>query len=198
MLTGMLAGVGMYHSHDANYHHQTNYVVRTNDLAPVSRLMAGSIDAVMGGFERLRQHAALVHTEAFLAIDVTMSQAQLLYVVSTRPNVSMSVIAAQLHIRPPAVSGLVDRLVDHGYLQRREDPNDRRQQLVTATPAGLEVVDKLRELDDSYVRGLLSGLSSDELDCVGRGLQALAREAALQTAARTAQDLDDHPERKPA
>ena len=160
--------------------------------------MNHSIDEVMGGFARLRQHAAMVHTEVFLAIDVTMSQAQLLYVVSNRPDISMSGLAAQLHVRPPAVSGLVDRLVDHGYLQRREDPDDRRQQLVSVTPAGLEVVERLRELDDHYVRGLLIGLSEDELDCVGRGLDALARQAATQNAARLEEVLDDPTERKPA
>ena len=51
-----------------------------------------------------------------LGVDVTMSQAKCLFVTSLHPGISMSALAAQLHVGPPAASGLVDRLVEHGYL----------------------------------------------------------------------------------
>ena len=66
-----------------------------------------------------------------------MSQAKALYLVSVRPGVPMSALAAELGVGPSAVSGLVDRLVAHGYLERKEDALDRRQHLVTITDPGM-------------------------------------------------------------
>ena len=59
-----------------------------------------------------------------------MSQAKCLYVVSLRPGIGMSALAEQLDVGLSSASGLVDRLVEHGYLERHEDPADRRQQQV--------------------------------------------------------------------
>jgi DNA-binding MarR family transcriptional regulator len=74
------------------------------------------------------------------------------------------------------VSGLVDRLVAGGYLQRREDPGDRRQQLVTATPAGIAALDRLRELNSEALRRLITGLDARELEALLISVTALDRE----------------------
>jgi DNA-binding MarR family transcriptional regulator len=141
-----------------------------------------SREAVVANFAALRGCVASLHTEAFLAIDVTMPQAQLLYIVATRPDLSMTAIAAQLNVGLSAVSGLVDRLVEHGYLARHEDPTDRRQHLVSATRDGLAVIDRLREIDDDLFRRLLVGLDASELAALDRGIVALVRQATLLAA----------------
>ena len=86
----------------------------------------------------------------FLAVDVTMSQAKLLYLVTAQPGIVMSALAAQLGVSLSTVSGLVDRLVEHGHIERREDPADRRQQRVTVTAEGASVVERMREKGDLY------------------------------------------------
>ena len=153
-------------------------------------------ERILDRFQALLRHAADSHTPAFLDVDVTMPQAKVLYVVASRPNVPMSAIAAELGVGLPAVSGLVDRLVTLGYLERREDPADRRQQLVSVTAAGAATLDRLRELNTEAMRRLLAGLAADELEALHTSLVALDREV---------QRLDDGPqptttpsERKPA
>ncbi len=153
-------------------------------------------EQVLDRFQTLLRHAADSHTPAFLDVDVTMPQAKVLYVVASHPNVPMSAIAAELGVGLPAVSGLVDRLVTLGYLARREDPADRRQQLVSVTAAGAATLDRLRELNTEAMRRLLTGLDADELQALLTSLAALDREVqrldepALPTAAPS--------ERKPA
>ena len=95
-----------------------------------------------------------------------------------------------------AVSGLVDRLVEHGYVDRHEDPNDRRQQLVSLTPAGEEVLDRIREFNADLLRTLLEGMSPPELDGLSLGLAALDREARRIFSADSIPDRTAH-ERKP-
>jgi len=133
-------------------------------------------EQVLDRFRSLLQHAAGTHAPDFLGVDLTMPQAKLLYLVSLRPGLAMSVIAAELGVGPPAVSGLVDRLVALGHLMRREDPSDRRQQLVYLTEAGATALDRLRELNVSALRRLLAGLAPDELAALLTSLTALDRE----------------------
>jgi DNA-binding MarR family transcriptional regulator len=90
---------------------------------------------------------------------------------------SMSALAGELEVGLSAVSGLVDRLVAVGYLGRREDASDRRQQLVDVTPSGAAALDRLRELRLELMRRLLAGLQPDELEALRDGLRALDREA---------------------
>jgi len=122
------------------------------------------------------RHVAESHAPEFLGVDVTMSQAKLLYLVSLHPGMSMGAIATELGVGPSAVSGLVDRLVALGLLDRREDPVDRRQQLVTITANGTATLERMRELRAELMSRLLSGLDRAELEALRTSFIALDRE----------------------
>lgn len=131
---------------------------------------------ILDRFQTLLRHAAGSHAPAFLDVDVTMPQAKVLYLVSLHPGTPMSALAARLGVGPPAVSGLVDRLVALGHLERREDPTDRRQQLISITADGAAALDRLRELNTEALRRLITGLTPDELAALLTSLRALDRE----------------------
>lgn len=134
-------------------------------------------DEILDLFQSLMRRVADSHAPEFLGIDLTMSQAKVLYIVSLRPGISMSVLARRLKVGLSAASGLVERLVSSGYLERREDPSDRRQQLVTVTAAGAGALDHMRELRVGMMRRLLAGLDGAELDALRDSVSALDREA---------------------
>ena len=136
------------------------------------------LDAITTDVASIMRHVADWHVPEFLAVDVTMSQAKLLYLVYAQPGIVMSALAAQLGVSLSTVSGLVDRLVEHGYLERREDPVDRRQQRVTVTAEGASVVQRMREMNDHQLRTLLEGMSVPDLRTVHAGIAALGRHAA--------------------
>jgi DNA-binding MarR family transcriptional regulator len=138
---------------------------------------ATTTEAILGYFGSLMRHVSGWHAPDFLGIDVTMSQAKCLYIVSVRPGIGMSAMAQQLRVGLSAVSGLVDRLVEHGYLERHEDPSDRRQQQLSLTDSGVRVVDHIRELNAEHMRTLLSGLTKPELEALRTGIAALDRQA---------------------
>ena len=134
------------------------------------------VEELLDRFQTLMRHIAESHAPEFLGVDVTMPQAKALYLVSLRPGVPMSAIAAELGVGPSAVSGLIDRLVALGHIARQEDPGDRRQQLVTITPAGSAALDRMRELRAEVMRRLLAGLAPAELEAMRTSLIALDRE----------------------
>ncbi len=131
---------------------------------------------ILERFHALMRHVAESHAPEFLGTDVTMSQAKALYLLSVRPGATMSAIAAELGVGASAVSGLVDRLVAQGYVERKEDPADRRQQLVTITEAGTTTLDSMREMRAQVTLRLLQGLDADELEAFRISLIALDRE----------------------
>jgi len=136
-------------------------------------------DAILEHFGSLMRNVSAWHAPDFLGVEVTMSQAKCLYVVSLHPGIGMSATSEHLGVGSSAVSGLVDRLVEHGYLGRHEDPSDRRQQQLSLTPAGAAVVDRIRELNAGHLRSLLLGLDSTELEALREGIAALDRQARL-------------------
>jgi DNA-binding MarR family transcriptional regulator len=153
-------------------------------------------DEILDHYASLMRHVADWHASEFLAVDMTMSQAKVLYVAAVRPGIGMSALAAELGVGLSAVSGLVDRLVAVGYLERREEPSDRRQQLVSLTAAGADALDRLRELRAELMRRLMAGLDAAELSALRDGLAALDREARHLGSAHS--DQETPPERTPA
>jgi DNA-binding MarR family transcriptional regulator len=142
------------------------------------------------------RHVAGWRVPDFLGVDVTMSQAKCLYLASVHPGIGMSALAEHLQVGSSAVSGLVDRLVEHGYVDRQEDPSDRRHQLVSLTPAGEEVLDRIREFNADLLRTLLGGMSPAELDALSLGLAGLDREARRIFSPESTPARSSH-ERKP-
>lgn len=141
------------------------------------------IEDVINGYEALMRRLAGVHAPEFLEVQVTMPQAKLLYLLAAAGDLHMSDLVARLGVSLSTVSGLVDRIVDHGLAHRREDPADRRQVVVGLTAAGTAFIDHFRELGADQMRDLLALLDDDELDSVRRSTMALGRAAARRAAA---------------
>ena len=83
---------------------------------------ADVVDEVIAGYEALMQRLADSHAPEFLEIDVTMPQAKLLYLLGAAGDLHMSELVRRLGVSLSTISGLVDRVVDHGLATRREDP----------------------------------------------------------------------------
>jgi DNA-binding MarR family transcriptional regulator len=146
---------------------------------------AAVVGEVIAGYEALMQLLADSHAPEFLEIDITMPQAKLLYLLGASGDLHMSDIVARLGVSLSTVSGLVDRVVDHGLATRREDPVDRRQVVVGLTPAGAGFIDHFRELNARQMRSLLAVLDDAELALLRDALAALERAAVRLAGAGT-------------
>lgn len=61
------------------------------------------------------------------------------------------------------VSVHVDRLVNEGFLSRREVPGDRRKTRLVCTDAAAEVVERGRALQKAFAQKLVDGLSEEDI-----------------------------------
>ena len=147
-----------------------------------------ALDKALEAFEILQQRLMAVHAPEFTAVDLTMAQAKLLYVVTASGDLSMSEIANRLGVTISTASGAVDHLVSVGLLSRVDDPANRRQVRVSVTPFGLETLEQLRELGTRQLRELLEAVrEDDDLAVIERAMRILsdALEASASTTTRS-------------
>jgi DNA-binding MarR family transcriptional regulator len=86
---------------------------------------------------------------------ITLPQVLLLSHVDRCVETSPTEIAAAIHASLPAVSQMIDRLVQQKLLDRTEDPADRRRKTVATTADARTLLRKLRAARSTeYERGL--------------------------------------------
>jgi MarR family transcriptional regulator, transcriptional regulator for hemolysin len=72
-------------------------------------------------------------------------------------------LAEVLELQPISLVRLLDRLVEHGLLERRPDPKDRRANKLHLTKAGRRLVDDLDSLRDSIATDVLRDIPNDAI-----------------------------------
>ncbi len=154
---------------------------------------AAAIERVVATSARLMHRVASAHALEFLGVGVTMSQAKVLYLVEARPGLRMSDLSVRLGVSLSTISGVVDRLVDQGLLDRRDDRTDRRHVVLRITDAGSIQLQLLRELNSGQVRALLSRLDVADLAVIERALDVLAAAATGAAAAPASPAIEGEP-----
>src|SRR3954465_2504809 len=69
-------------------------------------------------------------------LGVTGPQRTVLRVVGLTPGMSSGQLSELLHLHPSTLTGVLERLVRRGLLERKRDPFDARRALLKLTPAG--------------------------------------------------------------
>ncbi len=116
----------------------------------------------------------------WLHLDLTMAQLKALLSLSASGTATVGQLADSLCIGKPAASLLVDRLVHLGLVTRTEDSADRRRALTRLSPAGEELVTRLRQGGRGRMRAWLLALSDEDLAALAQGLHALALAASAE------------------
>jgi len=106
--------------------------------------------------------------------DLTMAQLRALLALVHRGPMSIGRLAAELGVRLPTASVLVERLVRQGLAERREDTGDRRRTLARASGAGEELVARWQQGRREVLRGWMCRMDAASLAHLMRGLEALA------------------------
>jgi len=97
-------------------------------------------------------------------------------------------LSERLLIRPPSVTGIVERLCRSGWVARSNSPTDQRAKQVYLTPAGRELVQRVLKRHGTQVRAVLGALNESEQAQLGELLGRLSLH--LQNLAEPNHDLD--------
>lgn len=94
----------------------------------------------------------------------TRAQWIVLFRLREQEGLSQVDLAEVLELQPISLVRLLDRLVDHGLLERRPDPRDRRANRLFLTQAGRQLVDDLDSLRDSIATDVLQGIPAAKIE----------------------------------
>lgn len=82
-------------------------------------------------------------------------------------------LAAEERVTQPAITLLVNRLTERGWVQRIPDPTDGRAVLVSLTPAGQEVFERLRAEYRALLHEEMASLEDGEVETLAAAVAIL-------------------------
>jgi MarR family transcriptional regulator, transcriptional regulator for hemolysin len=103
----------------------------------------------------------------------TRAQWIVLFRLRQQEGLSQVDLADVLELQPISLVRLLDRLVEHGLLERRHDPKDRRANRLFLTAAGRQLVDDLDSLRDAIASDVLHGLPAETIETSLGALQEI-------------------------
>jgi DNA-binding MarR family transcriptional regulator len=109
-------------------------------------------------------------------LGITGPQRLVLRVVGQFPNLSASELADIVRLHPSTITGILQRLVDRGFLERQRDPSDTRRVRLRLKPSALA--------HTRVSRGTVEKAVTEALEHVGASNVRAARKVLTEIAQR--------------
>ena len=114
--------------------------------------------------------------QALAPYGLTFAQGRALRVLVEVGPIRIGDLAAILEIVPRSATSRVDGLEEAGLVTRSSDPTDRRSVIISATPQGQELVNRLRAGRKAGAETLFASLTTQDRTELMRLLGALTRD----------------------
>jgi DNA-binding MarR family transcriptional regulator len=128
-------------------------------------------------FIRLHRRVSGAVAGELKAIGLSIPQFDLLSTLTEREGLTQQELAERLYVTKGNVSGLVDRLVEAGLVERRPIAGDRRSHALHLTDKGRDLAQQGIAAQRDYVRRTLGRLPPEDLADLERIVLAWREEA---------------------
>lgn len=108
---------------------------------------------------------------------LSMPQFSILMQLHHKGSFGMSQISEKFDITAAAASQLTEKLVQGGYIERAEDPSDRRAKVLQLTAKGKDLIEAGFKERYKWMDELVSNLKADEREKVVEALTILTEAA---------------------
>ncbi|MDR1236764.1 MAG: MarR family transcriptional regulator [Propionibacteriaceae bacterium] len=136
--------------------------------------------------DELRVYAEELVSKIVECHDLTLQQIRVMERLYSNPGMSIQELSRRLGVSAPTASGLVDRLVDKGMVERIDDKKDRRIRRIFPSPLGQEFTAAIGSLFGNVLARVVSVLDIADLELLKR-----STEVVLAAVARVSQEADD-------
>lgn len=140
---------------------------------------------------QLGMEAARQFGERLAPLGVEPRHVGMLSRLAANEGKAQQVIGELIGLNPTQMVFLVDELESRGFVERRRNPADRRSYALYLTPAGKDMLGKVREVAQAHQAKLGMSLSEIEQDQLTELLRRLARDQGI-----TGQSLPGIPPRR--
>ena len=114
-------------------------------------------------FVRLQQRLTTAMGVRLRTIGLSIPQFDLISTLSEREGATQQELAERVYVTKGNVSGLVDRLVEAGLVERRAIPGDRRSHALHLTDRGRALAEAGLAVQSDYVRKTLGTLPPSDV-----------------------------------
>lgn len=147
----------------------------TSPDSPLPPASKASGDGELAGRLRLAivRTARRLRQEAGTGLSPSLTAA--LATIESCGPLTPSELAEREAIKRPAATRIVTRLEVEGLVDRATDPSDGRVTLIAATPAGRDLLRRIRRRKNEYLARRLRDLPADDLAALERAADVLER-----------------------
>ena len=137
-----------------------NQKMNPNDLNPkdMGKGQAAFLLAQLGA------HAASQFTERLGVLDLAPPDAGILRLLRVAAGLSQQELASKLQIHPSRLVAILDNLEKRQLVERKANPDDRRQYSLHLAKDGGEILQRIGKVAKEHQDALLSALNSEERD----------------------------------
>ncbi|GJE15969.1 MarR family winged helix-turn-helix transcriptional regulator [Methylobacterium marchantiae] len=114
-------------------------------------------------FIRLNRRVTAAMAAELRKLGLSIPQFDVLSTLTEREGLTQQDLAARLYVTKGNVSGLIDRLVEAGFVERHAIPGDRRSHALHLTPAGTEIAAHGIAAQKAYVARTLGTLPQEDI-----------------------------------
>ncbi|MES2155296.1 MAG: MarR family transcriptional regulator [bacterium] len=114
-----------------------------------------------------------IRTEMRTSTDLTMAQFRTLMHLHRSAGTSLSELADDVGVSPPAMSKLIDGLVERNLVARTPQAEDRRRVELVVSPEGRRVLDRVRQAVRARLAERLATLSAGDRGAIAAALTHL-------------------------
>jgi DNA-binding MarR family transcriptional regulator len=144
---------------------------RTNRSAPDR---AALIDSIVAQFRASLGELRCVGSERLVRHGVSMAHLHVMSMLDRHGELPMSRVAELLGVSDSNATGLVDRMEEHGFVERVRHPEDRRVVLVRISDRGRQILADVEVLRDDLVVRIMGRLDTAQLERLAVALNDVA------------------------
>jgi len=137
------------------------------------------VAAIEGVLSEVQAHAAIFNNAVGERLALSPSEIETLAMIERHGVLSAGEIARRTGFT--TVTHLIDRLLDDGWVTRREDPQDRRRVLVELTAAGRRRLAPFYGPTAGIAGGVLASYADKELERILEFLERMRESGMAQT-----------------
>jgi DNA-binding MarR family transcriptional regulator len=124
-------------------------------------------------------HAAARFAERISELGVIPADVGLLRMIAAQPGRSQQSLAEELGVVPSRIVALVDNLERKGLIERRRNPQDRRNYALHLTTEGTHVMTQMRRIGSAHDDEICAGLNDTQRRQLAGLLETIATQQGL-------------------
>ncbi|CAM3515806.1 MarR family transcriptional regulator [Mycobacterium frederiksbergense] len=151
-----------------------------------------SIDAITDALLTASRLLVAISARSIADVDETLTipQFRTLVILTNHGPVKLATLAGLLDVQPSTTGRMVERLVAAGLLDRRQNPDSRRELVVDLTARGREVVTAVTAVRRTALADVVAQMPSADRQGLVRALSAFTRAGGEPAAPSSPETID--------